>query len=113
MVMIAAALVFMLVYVGVAMRANAGLRNHARLPMQWSFTGAVTWYAPRAIGLALMPVLGTVCLAAYVVMGVFLKPKPGDEGAVWPVFLALGTGFLVIQLLHLALVARTLRGGNC
>lgn len=113
MFMIAAALVFMLVYVGVAMRANAGLRNHARLPMQWSFTGAVTWTAPRVIGLALIPVLGTVCLLAYIVMGSCVKPRPGDEGAVWPVFLALGAGFLVIQLLHLVLAARTLRGGNC
>lgn len=104
------ALAFGLVLCWLGFRADARFSGEKRLPMQWWFDGKVTWYAPRRVALAFIPALAICLLAFYVVLAFIAKPRPGDEHLVLPVLVFLGIMFVGAQLLHLYLVARTLRG---
>jgi len=42
----------------------------ASIPMQWNLGGGVNWSAPRAIGFALIPVVGLVTIAILSMAGV-------------------------------------------
>lgn len=95
-----------------ARRANRRFARHARLPMQWSLAGRVTWTAPRALALALMPLLGTATLAAAALSSQLLTPRAGQEGLEIPVLLLLSGVCIAVQLLHLTLIDRTLRRGE-
>lgn len=91
-----------------ARRADARLAPVARLPMQWSLTGAVTWTAPRRVALCFLPAIGTlVMLAAASARG--LPPRPGQDALVVPILLLTGAGLVGVQALHLRLIARSLR----
>jgi len=103
------ALFFGLIGIAIAIRANAALRNEDRVPMQWSVTGQVNWTAPRLVGLAFSPVLtiGVLGLVCFKSLG---PTRPGQEHLVVPVMLISGAVLTAIQLLHLWLVFKTLKG---
>lgn len=103
------AIAFVLVMLGVAVRADRRLPPADRLPMQWSLGGGVNWTAPRGLALAFIPALGTGVLALLVLSLIVLGPRPGQEGLAYPVLLFMGCLFLAIQGLHIGLAARTLR----
>lgn len=94
----------------VAARANARLRDEARIPMQWSLSGRVTWYAPRLIALTFLPALTAGVLGTFCLLSVAVRPRPGQQGAEIPIFVGIGVMLIAIQLLHLWLAERTLRG---
>ncbi len=100
---------FVLVSCVLAYRANERFRCEEHLPMQWSFTGAVTWSAPRRIALSVMPALAVVTLGGMAVMSLTVPPRAGQEGDVLPVSIGAGALLVAIQLLHFGLIARTLR----
>jgi hypothetical protein len=110
---VASAALFVMILVGVALRANSRLQDQERLPMQWWFTGEATWFAPRLLALALIPALAIATLATYVLMARSVPPRVGQEDMVFPAFLGLGTMFVAVQLFHLWLVHKTLsRNGS-
>jgi hypothetical protein len=100
---------FVFVSGALAYRANARFRDEDRLPMQWWFTGEVTWSAPRRLALSLMPALAAVTLGALAITSLTTPPRAGQEGAVLPAAIGMGAMLVAIQSLHLRLVARTLR----
>ena len=93
----------------IASIANARFSSDNRLPMQWWIDGKVTWDAPRHFALAFVPVLGTSVLALFILMNFTMKIRPGDEHLVIPILIVVGCIFVAVQLLHLYLVARSLR----
>ena len=92
-----------------SIRANARFRGTERLPMQWWFTGEVTWTAPRVVALTFTPVLAILVLSAVAVAAATLEPRRGQEGMELPVLVGMGTSFLAFHLLHLWLMGLTLR----
>lgn len=101
--------VFIVVICILAYRANARFRSAARLPMQWSLTGKVTWSAPRHLALAFMPALAVALLGFVTVMAMNVPPRPGQEHLILPVSLVMGAALVVAQLFHFWLIERTLR----
>lgn len=101
--------VFVVALTALAYRANARFRSESRLPMQWGITGAVNWYAPRAIALAFIPMLAAGILGFQVVMAMNVAPRAGQESLVFPVLVGTGATLVAIQLLHFWLIERTLR----
>ena len=85
-------------------RANARFRVEDRLPMQWWINGDVTWWAPRFVALAFIPALAIPVFASLI----FLPPRPGQEGLVFPALIGIGATFIGIQILHVWLIAKTL-----
>lgn len=92
-----------------AILANMRFRRESRLPMQWWLDGRVTWSALRPVALAFIPVLATGMLGIVAVLSQTLPPRAGQEALVWPVMLGSGALSVAIQLLHLGLIARTVR----
>ena len=107
--MVGIALVFSLIFCGLALLANARLRGVDRIPMQWWFTGEATWSAPRPLALAFFPVMAGCAFLVLILLALNLRPKVGQEDMVLPTFIGIGSMFLGLQLLHLWLVRRTLR----
>lgn len=103
------AVIFTLILLGMALRANRRFHDQPSLPMQWWLTGAVTWSAPRPLALAFMPALAAGVFAIVAIIDVTHGPRAGQEGLVIPTFVGLGLTFVAIQLLHFWLIARTLR----
>ena len=100
---------FVLILGGLALWANSRFRGEDRLPMQWWFTGEVTWSAPRPLALAFIPALAVCAFAAYALLAAKVPPRPGQESMMFPAFIGLGAMFVAVQLLHLWLVEKTLR----
>ena len=98
-----------LLLVGLSVRANARFRQEDRLPMQWSFSGSVNWTAPRLLALSLTPALAICILTLSAAMMRVSEPRPGQEGFEVPVLVLLALGFLAVHLLHLRMIARSLR----
>ena len=86
-------------------------RGLARLPMQWSVTGRVTWSAPRRWALASMPLLAAVLLGCVAILSLTVAPRPGQEGLVLPIALAMGATLVAEQHVHVRLIGRMLRVG--
>lgn len=99
------------VLITLSLRANARLRQHDRLPMQWSVTGSVNWTAPRRVALAFVPGLAIIVIAAVAASVRWLDPRPGQEGLEIPVLLIVAGGFIGVQWLHLRLIERSFRRG--
>lgn len=113
MTILGIAICFALMLGGLALLANSRFRDQDRLPMQWWVTGEVTWSAPRVVALAFVPALAIGILMISVALVFDLRPRPGQEGAVLPAFVALGALFVGTQLLHLWLIKKTLgRNGS-
>jgi hypothetical protein len=108
MIVPAISLLFCLLGIGIAIRANSSLQSEARLPMQWSVTGKVNWTAPRTIGISFFPAV-TIGALALIFLASLKPTKPGQEELVIPILLAVGTTLIALQLLHLWLVSRNLR----
>ena len=94
---------------GIAYRANARLQGEDRLPMQWLLPDEVIWTAPRPIALAFVPALTLVSFAGLAVLSFYTRPRPGQEGMAIPAMIAIGLGFLAVQLFHLRMIERTIR----
>ena len=109
MPIIITAVFFILALCGLALHANMRLRNEDRLPMQWLLTGEVTWSSPRLIALALIPALAILVFVSLIALSLNVRPRPGQEGLVLPIFIGIGIMFIAIQLLHLWLIEKTLR----
>ena len=103
------ALLFLPVLGWFALRANARFVDQDRLPMQWWFTGEVTWSAPRPLALLFIPMLAVVVLGMQVVLALTMAPRPGQENLVLPILMGTGAVFVAIQLLHIRLIDWTLR----
>lgn len=101
--------IFAVVLCGIARRANARFRDRDRLPMQWRLNGEVTWSAPRAVALGFIPALALSVIVSLAVLSATIPPRPGQGDLVLPTFAGIGVMFVAIQLLHLKLVAATLR----
>lgn len=80
-----------------SLAANHRLAGRARLPMQWSWRGTVTWTAPRPVALAFTPALAALVLGCALAAG---TARPDDA---WIIVLVAGA-FLGTHLLHLALM---------
>jgi hypothetical protein len=65
------------------------------LPMHWTFTGRITWRAPRPIALALIPALA---IAASIILP--LVGKIGERETVMMAWLFLGCQSLHVWLIH-------------
>lgn len=102
------AAIFVIIVCVLAFRANRRFHDENRLPMQWGFTGEVTWSAPRRLALAFMPMLAVVVLGFFTVMSLNVPPRPGQEGLVFPTLVGTGATLVVVQLLHFWLIAKTL-----
>ena len=89
-------------------RANQRFREEARLPMQWGLNGAVNWFAPRRVALAVLPALAVVLLGFMTAASMTVAPRPGQEHLVLPVAIAMGATLVAVQLLHFWLIARTI-----
>lgn len=92
--------------IALSLRANRRFRAIDRLPMQWTLTGAVSWRAPRGVALAFMPVLGTIVILVIGAMALWVPPRPGQEGLVIPVLLAIAAGMVAIHALHIWMIGR-------
>lgn len=106
------AIIIGLIMIGLSVRANARFRAESRLPMQWSLSSSVNWTAPRIVALSFTPVLAIAILMLFVIGAMTLHPRPGQEGAVIPVLIAMGTCFIAAHLFHLWMIAKTLRSGS-
>jgi hypothetical protein len=95
--------------IALAILANRRFRSESRLPMQWGLNGQVTWTVPRAVALAFIPVLATGMMGMFAVLSQTLAPRAGQEALVWPTTLGSGALWVGIQLVHLGLIARTVR----
>ncbi len=93
----------------IAIRANTALRHEDRVPMQWSVTGQVNWTSPRPVGLAFSPVT-TIVVLVVICLKSLGPTRPGQEHLVVPAMLISGAVLTAVQLLHLWLVFRTLKG---
>ncbi len=91
-----------------SLRANRLFAKERRLPMQWSFSGAVNWTAPRHLALALTPLLATFVLSASVLSTIVFEPRRGQEGFEIPAILLLALVFIGVHALHLRLVNKQL-----
>jgi len=69
----------------------------------------VTWSAPRHLALAFLPTLAILTFSAFFFISQTTKPRAGEEHLVLPALIGLGATFVAAQLLHLWLVAKTLR----
>ncbi len=103
------ALTAVIALVTMSLRANARFREEDRLPMQWSFKGAINWSAPRRLALAMTPVLAIIFLAATVVLTLTVEPRAGQEGFEVPVVLILALVFIGVHGFHLWMIGETLR----
>ena len=109
MAMLSIPVIFSIILCTIALRANAHFQNEDRLPMQWWLTGEVTWSAPRHLALAFLPTFAIFTFSAFFVSSQTAKPRAGQEHLVLPALIGLGATFIAVQLLHLWLVAKTLR----
>lgn len=112
MTMIVTAVLFSLALAVLAQRANTRLRSEDRLPMQWSLGGDVTWSAPRAVALAVIPALAILVFVYLIVLSRTVPSRPGQEGMVLPTLIGIGLVFVAIQLLHFWLIGKTLSRGS-
>ena len=71
-----------------------------QLPMQWTFSGTVTWTAPRNLALGFIPFTSTLVLATTALA------RRGGGGNTLTVEAVLLTA---VQILHLSLMWRTVR----
>lgn len=90
-----------------SVRANRRLSHRRRLPMQWTFSGSVSWSAPRPLALAFTPVLAAMILVPLSAVTIMATPRPGQEGFVLPVVAVISVGFVVAHAFHLRLIGRT------
>lgn len=104
------ALFAVLVMTGMSLRANSRYANESRLPMQWLLPDTVVRTASRRAALAFTPLLATASLIPTVAVTLLLEPRPGQGGLVIPAVAAVALVFVAVHALHLALIARTLRG---
>ncbi len=102
-------IVLCVVLCGVAVVANSRFRAEDRLPMQWVLPNEVGWSAPRFIALAFIPGLAIMSFAGLFVVSLYMQPRPGQEDMAVPALITIGLGFLAVQLLHLWMIARTIR----
>ena len=51
-------------------------------------------------------------LTLFAIGSITLTPRPGQEGMLIPSLIFIGGIFLAVQILHLWLIAKTLRGGE-
>lgn len=75
-----------------------------RLPMQWGLDGRPTWYAPRALALAVTPLLAAGAIGLVAIFGAVTD----SQSPAW-VMVVVDLAFLGAHGLHLALAGRWLR----
>lgn len=101
-----------------SVRANSRFRQEEKLPMQWMLSrsrplsSTVIWSAPRAFALSLVPALAILVLSLFAIGSFTLTPRPGQEGMMIPSLIFIGGIFLAVQILHLWLIAKTLRNAE-
>lgn len=82
-----------------SLAANRRLAPVARLPMQGSWGGVVTWGTPQPLALAVTPALAALVFGSVLAAGI---AHPGEAGILAPMAAAI----VVAPLLHLYLVLR-------
>ncbi|KMS53548.1 hypothetical protein V474_23000 [Novosphingobium barchaimii LL02] len=118
MIVIILAAAIGLTMIVLSVRANSRFRQEQKLPMQWMLSrsrplsSTVIWYAPRILALSLVPALAIFVLTLFAIGSITLTPRPGQEGMLIPSLIFIGGIFLAVQILHLWLIAKTLRGGE-
>lgn len=78
-----------------------------QLPMQWSFSGRPTWYAPRALALSFTPVLAAVVLIPIGLAALWTGMSRATD--LIGILGAVGFAFLGAHAAHLGLLARWLK----
>lgn len=107
--------IFVLVMIGLSIRANARFRQEKTLPMQWRLSRSaplsrsVNWSAPRVVALSFTPCLAIGVLALFNIGAVTLTPRPGQEWMVVPILIFMGSMFVAAHIFHLWLIEKTLR----
>ena len=91
--------IFVLVMIGLSIRANARFRQEKTLPMQWRLSRSeplarsVNWSAPRVVALSFTPSLAIGVLALFNVAAMTMTPRPGQEGMLFPSLIFIGSMF--------------------
>lgn len=106
------AMLALIVIIVMSVRSNTRFSNEQRLPMQWSFGGAVNWTAPRSLALSFTPILAAIVLSAATIGTLVSTPRPGQEGLKIPVIILLSLGLIGAHALHLWLIDRTIRAND-
>lgn len=65
-----------------------------QLPMQWNFSGNVTWFAPRALALGFIPVVGLLVISSMLIS----DHRNGSDHTYRQ--LAVGFGILAVHLIY-------------
>lgn len=118
MIVIILAAAIGLTMIVLSVRANSRFRQERKLPMQWMLSrsrplsSTVIWSAPRILALSLVPALAIFVLALFAIGSITLTPRPGQEGMMIPTLIFIGGIFLAAQILHLRLIAKTLRSAE-
>jgi len=110
MAQVSIAVIALSVLIVMLWRANTRFAHVPRLPMQWSLTGSVNWFAPRTLALAFMPCLAALMLAGTTVASIVATSRPEQEGVVVPVIAAMALGLVGAHALYLWLISRTVGG---
>ncbi|GLR65789.1 hypothetical protein GCM10010909_04670 [Acidocella aquatica] len=86
----------------ISLLANQRFRDVDRLPMKIQLDGSPGWTAPRALALSLTPILAVFVLlpAAALLGNIGLGPLP---------VLVLSLSFIAMHLLHIGLIAKSLK----
>lgn len=92
---------------GCSLWAAARYRAFSRLPMQWSFSGRVTWSAPRGIALAFTPVLATLVVGGAAFLLAARPPRADGAHAGLGALAFVAACFVAAHVFHLWLIERT------
>ena len=106
--------IFVLMMIGLSIRANARFRQEKTLPMQWwlsrsePLSRSVNWSAPRVVALSFTTCLAIGVLALFNIAAVTLTPRPGQEWMAIPILIFMGSMFVAAHIFHLWLIEKTL-----
>lgn len=109
MTVLIVAIVIALVIIGLSVWANARFSDQARLPMQWSLSGAVNWTAPRVLALSFTPALMIGILSVIVYAAMTGRLSPVHQDRLIRDLVLLGVISVGCHLFHLWMIGRALR----
>src|SRR3546814_8026393 len=115
MIVIILAAAIGLTMIVLSVRANSRFRQEQKLPMQWMLSrsrplsSTVIWSAPRIFALSLIPALALLVLVLFAIGSFTLTTRTGKEGITNPSLIFIGGNGLAVQMLHLRLIAKSLR----
>jgi len=100
-------IVIVLIMAAMSWRAEHRLRHAERLPMQWGLNGKPTWYAPRRIAVAFLPLLAA---CTFILLAVAQRTTEDGNGiATDNGRLIFGLSLIAVHWFHLHLAEKECR----